>query len=155
MSRRIAANRVPERLRGDSGALSNMPLRAIWSGTSYPSRERFCCRATAQSQAQVPQYGERDPALNQDVRAPTRQGFGRAEFDTRVRQLVAGDQLIGSLIDCMLRARDRPKRRLPIVSGFGAGPVLALHISQLVRFWLSACFRWYSWVDSNYRPPDH
>jgi hypothetical protein len=26
-------------------------------------------------------------------------------FETRVRQLVAGDQLIASLIDCMLRAR--------------------------------------------------
>jgi hypothetical protein len=104
MSRRIAANRVPERLLGDSGALSNTPFRAIWSGTSYPSRERFCCRATAQSQAQVPRYGERDPALNQDVRAQTRQ-FGRAEFDTRVRQLVAGAQLIASLINCMLRAR--------------------------------------------------
>jgi hypothetical protein len=32
-------------------------------------------------------------------------GFGLAEFDTRVRQLVAGDQLIAFLIDCMLHAR--------------------------------------------------
>jgi hypothetical protein len=75
MSRRLAANRVPERLRGDPGALSDKPLRAIWSGTSYPSRERFCCRAMVQSQAQVPRYGEREPALNQGVRAQTRRGL--------------------------------------------------------------------------------
>jgi transposase len=60
--------------------------------------------ATAQSQAQVPRYRERDPALDQDVRAQTRQGRP-GEFETRVRELLADDPLIASLTDCMLRAR--------------------------------------------------
>jgi hypothetical protein len=105
MSRRIAANRVPERLRGDPGALSDKPLRAIWSGTSYPSRERFCCRATAQSQAQSSSIWRTRTGTQSRRSGSDSTGFGRAEFDTRVRQLVAGDQLIASLIDCLLRAR--------------------------------------------------
>jgi hypothetical protein len=32
-------------------------------------------------------------------------GLAAPEFETRVRQLVAGDQLIASLIDCMVRVR--------------------------------------------------
>jgi transposase len=67
-------------------------------------------------------------------------GFGRAEFDTRVRQLMAGDQLIASLIDCMLRARQAYVRLHEVVLAIvrqdelcrrfvrvpGAGPISAL-----------------------------
>jgi hypothetical protein len=89
----------------DSGALSNTPLRAIWSGTSYlvwgavllPGNGAI---SSASSSIWRTRSGTQSRRSGSD---PT--GFGRAEFDTRVRQLVAGDQLIASLIDCMLRAR--------------------------------------------------
>ena len=58
----------------------------------------------AQSQAQVPRHRERDPALDQDVRAADRQ-VGRGQFEARVRELVADDPLVAGLTDCMLRAR--------------------------------------------------
>jgi hypothetical protein len=105
MSRRIAANRVPERLRGESGALPNTSrLRAIF-GRFLPVLGAVLLSgngaiSSASSSISRTRSGTQSRRSGSDAGR-----VGRAEFETRVRQLVAGDQLIASLIDCMLHAR--------------------------------------------------
>jgi hypothetical protein len=51
-----------------------------------------------------------------------------------IRCMIRAGQCPAALVVCVRASQagapNRPKRRLPIVSGFGAGPVLAPHISQ-------------------------